>query len=141
MDVLVETTIAAPPPAVARIMFEPENDPRWIGGARSSERLTPGPLAVGSRVRRRGGFLGRSFSWVTEVTGLEPGHRLDMAFVEGPMRGGVSYLIEPVPDGSRVSIRNRGRSKVSLPGMSWLVKRSVAADLKRLKAMVERAQH
>lgn len=139
MDVLVEIAVAAAPSAVARIMFDPDNDPLWIGGARSVERLTPGPIGIGSQVRRQGGFLGRKFSWLTEVTSLEPDRRLDMIFVEGPMTGGVSYLIEPAPDGARVAIRNHGRSKIPLPGMGWLVRRSVATDLKRLKTLVERA--
>ena len=139
MDVLVERAIPADAAAVARIMFDPDNDPQWIGGARSVERLTPGPIGVGSRVRRHGGFLGSRFSWVTEVTGFEPDRRLDMVFMEGPMEGGVCYLIQPAPDGARVAIHNRGRSKVPLPGMGWMVKRSVAADLKRLAALVERS--
>lgn len=137
MDVLVERKIPAEAAAVARIMFDPEYDPLWIGGARSAERLTPGPIGVGSRVRRHGGFLGRRFSWVTEVTGLEAERHLDMIFVEGPMTGGVIYLIRPLPDGSFVAIRNYGQSKVPVPGMSWLVKRSVAADLRRLATFVE----
>ena len=139
MDVLVERAIPADAAAVARIMFDPDSDPQWIGGARSVERLTPGPIGVGSRVRRHGAFLGRRFSWVTEVTDMEPDRRLDMSFVEGPMKGGVSYLIRPSPDGSVVAIRNCGRSKVPLPGMGWLVKRSVAADIRRLAALVERS--
>jgi hypothetical protein len=134
MDVLVERKIPADAAAVARIMFD--NDPRWIGGAQSVERLRPGPIGVGSRIRRRGKIHGCNFSW---VTGLEPDRRLDMTFVEGPMKGGVSYLIEPAADGARVAIRNHGQSKIPLPGMGWLVKRSVAADLKRLATLVEGA--
>ena len=62
-------------------------------------------------------------SWQTEVQGFDPDHLLHMRFVEGPMKGGsVTYRIEPVGAGSRVSIRNTG------PGpqiMGWFVKRSV----------------
>lgn len=141
MDVLVELTIDEAPAAIARIMFDTDNDPQWIGGAQSVERLTPGPIGIGSRVRRRGKVHGCSFSWVTEVTGLEPDRRLDMAFVEGPMKGGVSYLIEPAPEGARVAIRNHGTTRIPLPGMAWMVRRSVAADLKRLKALVEGARN
>jgi uncharacterized protein YndB with AHSA1/START domain len=138
MDVTVETVIAAPPAAVARVMFDAANDPAWIGGVRAVEAPSA-PVAPGLRVRRHGGFLGRKFSWVTEVAGFEPDRRLDMAFVEGPFTGGVAYAVEADPAGSRVSVRNRATAKVELPGMAWMVRASVAADLKRLKALVEAA--
>lgn len=134
MDILVQRAIAASPASVARVMFEPANDPKWIAGAKSMEKLTPGPIAKGSKVRRNGGFLGRKFSWVTEVTGLEPDRRMEMRFVEGPMKGAVTYEIEASGRGSLVSIRNNGASP---PGMGWFVKRSVARDLDRLAAVVE----
>jgi uncharacterized protein YndB with AHSA1/START domain len=136
MDIRVARLIAASPDEVARVMFDPANDPRWIGGAKSVEPA--GPPAVGARVRRYGGFLGRKFSWVTEVTALEPGRRLELAFVEGPMKGGVTYEIAPAEAGSTVSIRNHGGSDMPVPGIGWMLRRSVAKDLERLAALVER---
>src|SRR5919112_1781444 len=103
MDILVQRAIGASPASVARVMFEPANDPKWIGGAKAVEKLTAGPLSKGARVRREGGFLGRKFSWVTEVTGFAPDRRLEMRFVEGPMKGGVTYEIEKSGGGSLVS--------------------------------------
>jgi uncharacterized protein YndB with AHSA1/START domain len=138
MDIMVERRIAAPPEAVAAVMFDADHDPAWIGGAEAVRKLTPGPLGVGSRVRRDGGFLGRKFHWVTEVTGYEPDRRLDMAFMQGPMKGGVTYEIEPDGMGSRVSIRNHGGASFSVPGMGWMMRNSVAKDLQRLAVLVER---
>jgi hypothetical protein len=137
MDVLVERAMRAAPAAVAAIMFDPGHDARWIGGVRAVERLTPGPLALGSRVRRHGGFLGRKFSWVTEVTALEPERALAMSFLEGPLRGGVAYAIRPNEGGAVVAIRNQGRARFTLPGMAWFVGRGVAKDLARLATLVE----
>jgi len=138
MDVRVEVRTSASPAAVARIMFDPTRDPEWIGGAR---RVDPpeGAMGVGLRIRRHGGFLGRAFSWVTEVTAFEPERRVDMRFVEGPMRGHVSYLVAPAEGGSLVAVHNRGAASFELPGMAWMVRRSVANDLARLVALVERA--
>jgi hypothetical protein len=137
MDIVVERRVAASPAAIAKVMFEPENDPAWIGGAKAVHRLTAGPIAVGSRVRREGGFLGRSFSWVTEVADLEPDRRLAMNFVEGPMKGGVTYEIAPETAGARVSIRNHGGASFSVPGVGWMLRRSVAKDLDRFARLVE----
>jgi Polyketide cyclase / dehydrase and lipid transport. len=135
MEVTAWTLIAAAPDRVAAIMFDPIRDPQWIGGAKSVERPAGEATKTGARTTRHGGFMGRKFSWTTEVEGFEPDHLLRMRFVEGPMKGGdVTYRIDPDPVGSRVSIRNTG------PGpqfLAWFVKRSVRNDLHRLTNLIE----
>ena len=136
MDVTASRTIAARPGQVAAIMFDPLRDPEWIGGAKSVDPPTGDPTRIGARTTRHGGFLGRKFSWTTDVAGHEPDHLLHMSFVEGPMKGGsVTYRVEPDGTASRVSIRNTG------PGpqvMGWFVRRSVGKDLDRLAKLVTR---
>jgi uncharacterized protein YndB with AHSA1/START domain len=136
MDVTASKRFDAAPEAVARVMFDPMRDPEWIGGAESVDAPSGVAIAIGARVTRHGGFMGRRFSWTTEVVDHEPARLLHMRFIEGPMKGGeVTYRIEPIGDGSLVSIRNTG------PGpqfMGWLVRRSVAKDLDRLARLVER---
>ena len=135
MEATATRRIKASPTAVAAVMFDPRRDPEWIGGAKSVEPPSGDPTGIGARVTRHGGFMGRKFSWQTEVEGFEPDRILRMRFVAGPMKGGdVTYRIEPEGKGSRVSIRNTG------PGpqlMAWLVKRSVGKDLDRLARLVE----
>ena len=118
-------------------MFDPRRDPQWIGGAKSIDLPAVDPVAQGARTTRHGGFLGRKFSWTTEVVDHQPNRRLAMRFVAGPMTGGeVIYAIEPEKGGSLVSIRNTG------PGpqlMAWFVRRSVEKDLARLAKLVERS--
>jgi uncharacterized protein YndB with AHSA1/START domain len=134
MDVTASRAIPARPGRVAAIMFDPKRDPDWIGGAKSVDSTNGDPTRVGTRVTRHGGFMGKKFSWTTEVAGYEPDHLLHMTFVEGPMKGGtVTYRVEPEGAASRVSIRNTG------PGpqlMGWFVKRSVGKDLDRLARLV-----
>ena len=134
MEATATRTIAASPKQVAAVMFDPRRDPEWIGGAKSVEPLSGDPTAIGARVRRYGGFMGKKFSWETEVVSYEPDRLLEMLIVEGPMKGGgVTYRIKPDAGGSRVSIRNTG------PGpqiMGWFVRRSVGKDLDRLAKLV-----
>ena len=136
MDVTASRFMGASPERVAAVMFDPRRDPEWIGGAKSVDPPTGDPTASGARVTRHGGFLGKKFSWITEVVEHVPARLLRMAFVEGPMKGGsVTYRIEPAEAGSNVFIRNAG------PGpsfMGWFVKRSVGKDLDRLAKLVER---
>ena len=135
MEVTASRTIHAAPARVAAVMFDPRRDPEWIGGAKSVEPSAGDPIRIGARTTRYGGFMGRKFSWETEVEGHEPDRLLRMRFVAGPMTGGdVTYRIEPEGDGSRVSIRNTG------PGpdfLGWFVRRSVGKDLARLAKLVE----
>ena len=137
MDVTESRHIEAPPSQVSQIMFDPRRDPEWIGGAKRVEAPTGDPTAIGERTTRHGRFMGKSFSWQTEVIGFEPDRLLHMHFIEGPMKGGsVTYRIEAEGAGSRVSIRNTG------PGpkvMGWFVGRSVRDDLDRLSRIVQRA--
>ena len=137
MDVAASRHIDAPPDKVSKIMFDPLRDPEWIGGARRVETPTGDPTAIGQRTTRHGGFMGKKFSWQTEVISFEPDRLLHMDFIEGPMKGGsVIYRIEADGAGSNVSIRNTG------PGpqiMGWFVRRSVRKDLDRLSEIVRRA--
>ena len=134
MDVTASRAIPATPEKVAAVMFDARRDSEWIGGAKVVDPPTGDPTRVGARTTRHGGFMGKKFSWQTEVEGFEPNRILQMKFVEGPMKGGsVTYRIEPQGQGSRVSIRNTG------PGprfMGWFVRRSVGKDLDRLAKIV-----
>jgi hypothetical protein len=135
VDVTASRMIKAKPGKIAAVMFDPRRDPEWIGGAKSVDPPKGNPIKVGARVTRHGGFLGKKFSWQTEVLGHEPDYILHMTFVAGPMKGGaVTYRIEPDGASSRVSVRSTG------PGprlAGWFVRRSVGNDLKRLAKLVE----
>jgi hypothetical protein len=142
LDVTASLLIDAPPDAVARVEFDPTRDPEWIGGVDRVELVTQPPLAVGSQVRRIGGFLGRPTVWLMRVEGLEPETRVSMHALESPFPMDVDYLLEPA-DGGRtrasIRIRGEGRGMYGLPGplMSPMVRRSVQSDLGRLKRIVE----
>lgn len=137
IDVTVQLRIDAPPERVAAIMFDPARDREWIGGAKRAEVLGPLPNGVGTRVRRDGAFLGRSFSWTTEVTEFAPGQIVRMKHVAGPFKGGVDYSVAPVAGSSEVVIRNYGEAAFWFPFMGAMMRMSVGADLRRLKRLVE----
>jgi hypothetical protein len=109
------------------------------------ELVTAPPLGAGSKVRRLGGFLGRPIVWLIDVVGFEPDRLVAMHALESPFPMDVDYRLEPLDAGRRtrasIRIRGEGRGMYGLPGplMGPMVKRSVAADLKRLKAIVERS--
>jgi uncharacterized protein YndB with AHSA1/START domain len=143
LDVTATVRIEASPERVAAVEFDPERDPEWIGGVDRIERLTPAPLAVGSEVRRIGGFLGRPIEWIMQVQTFEPARRVGMHARKSPFPMDVDYVLEPLDGGQATSasirIRGEGRGMYGLPApiMGPMVRRSVTSDLKRLKRIVE----
>src|SRR6266550_7721398 len=141
LDVTATAEIARTPDSVAAYEFEPANDPAWIGGVRTSERLTEGVITVGSRVRRRGAFLGRPIEWVMDVVELVPGRRLAMHAVRSPFPMDMTYELEPSSAGTTARIRIRGEASGMYgllgPLTPWMVRRSVQSDLGKLKRAVE----
>jgi hypothetical protein len=134
MDITESLYIARAAPTIARTMFDPTRDPLWIDGVVEIELLATRPTL---RVRRHGTLMGRKFWWVMEVAESEPNRRLVMRILEGPITGDVSYNIVPVVGGAEVTIRNQAAASFCLPGIGWILRRSVRADLTRLKTIVE----
>ncbi|MEW6582437.1 MAG: SRPBCC family protein [Actinomycetota bacterium] len=140
-DVTVETRVARPRPQVARLMMDPANDLAWIGALTRVEVLGGGPVGTGTQVLRVARFLGRTMEYVNEIVEYAPPARLAMRSVRAPFPMTVVYELAEDGDGTRVTIRTRGDAggfyRLAAPLLSAAVRRSVAADLRRLKAAVE----
>jgi uncharacterized protein YndB with AHSA1/START domain len=143
LDVTATETIAADPDRVFAYAIDPRHDPAWIGGIKEAELLADPPVEKGSSVRRVASFMGRRIEYVLEVAELEPGERLAMRSIRSPFPMAVTYSFQPADGGTRMAIRVEGEQ---LGGMYRLagsllpriVRRSVAKDLRRLKAVMER---
>lgn len=141
LDVLAKIDIARPPETVAAYQFDATNDSTWIGGVRKAEQLTPGPIAVGSRVRRIGRFVGRPIEWVMDVTEFVPARRLAMRAVRSPFPMDVTYELVPIGGGTHATIRIQGNATGMYallgPLTPIMVRRSVQSDLGRLRRALE----
>ena len=137
VDVMVGQTMAASADRVRAVMFDSRQDPSWMSAVRSVEPLGHGTVP-GARVRRVGRFLGRTLRWTTEVVAARD-NDLELRIVDGPMRGTVVYHIEPSGTGSYVTISNTGEAPAMAPRwfLRMAMRRSLAADLRRLKHVVE----
>ena len=139
IDVSAEIDIQAAPADIAGVMFDPQREPDWIKVVTGVELLDP-ELAPGARVRHSGSLFGHTLSWTTEVDRVQFPHLLTLKIVDGPFRGTTRYDIQRSGAGSRVRIRNAGEAD-RLPVPEALVegplRAAMAADLERLKAMVE----
>lgn len=139
MHIFVEHTIYAAPGEVAAIMFDPDREGEWVAKGSKAERLTPGPLAVGSRVRHDVGVLGWQFSFVTEVTALDPGRTLEMKIVEASDQGAIIYQVVPTSGGAIASIHVEDESMVRFPHSIWARKKQAEENLAHLAKAVAHA--
>jgi hypothetical protein len=78
-----------------------------------------------------------------EVRELDPGRRFVMATAHGPFPMETTYAWEDAADGTtRMTLRNRGEpsgfAAVTAPVMTRAMRKANAADLRRLKALLER---
>ena len=144
VDVLTEIEIARPRADVAAYASDPANAPVWYENIESVEWRTPPPAAQGTRVAFVARFLGRRLAYTYEIAELVPGERLVMRTSEGPFPMETTYTwADAGPGATRMTLRNRGEpagfSRVAAPLMARSMRRANAADLRRLKEILERS--
>jgi hypothetical protein len=138
-DITASVKIDRAPATVARIMFDPANDIKWIDGAKRVEPFEGNATAIGTRVKRHGAFWGRDFTWTTETVSFEPERLLTLKYVEGPMTGQAIYEIVADGAGAKVTIRHQGAT-LAMVGTATMLKQTLQGDLGRLKRLVERTK-
>jgi uncharacterized membrane protein len=141
VDVTATDSIDRPRDEVAAYLRDPANDTRWIGGVRSARLLTPGPVAVGSQVKRVASFLGRRVEYVNEITELTA-DRLAMRSVRSPFPMRVTYGHHDAGDHTtEISVRVQGDAArfytLVAPLLGLAVHRSITRDLRNLKRVLE----
>lgn len=142
VDVVTEIEIDRPREEVAAFAADPANATAWYKNIESVEWETPPPVAIGSKLRFRARFLGRTLEYTYEVRENDPGRRFVMATAQGPFPMETSYSWEDMAAGTtRMTLRNRGEpsgfAAITAPVMSRAMRRANEADLRRLKALLE----
>jgi|SRR6478735_4584425 carbon monoxide dehydrogenase subunit G len=129
--------ISAPPERVWDVLVDVEAWPARIPTVDRVERLDDGPLAVGARTRLAQPKLPEAVWTVTELT---PGVAFTWTSSSPGVRITASHLIEPTPEGSRLTLA------VDLAGwlapVGWLTTKSltqryVETEAASLKAAAE----
>jgi len=119
-----------------------ENNPLWQGGMETCMWTSDGPIAVGSTYEQVAKFMGRPILTTFKVTALEPGRSISIESIVSTFPIQVTRNVEPSGDGScRVTANVAGQPPLLMrlmPGMNWMVKRSVTQDYARLKELLER---
>jgi Polyketide cyclase / dehydrase and lipid transport len=145
-DVAVESVFDAPPEAVAAVMFDVSEEPRWMDSVVRTAVETPGLLRTGSVVRQTIRLSGHDLVARLVVTELVPYERLRFAV---DVRHAVLFdLFEVVPHPHGSLVRYAGHhqlSRVNAIVSGWRFgalnrrfRARRAANLERLRVLVRR---
>ena len=113
-------TIAAPPERVWSVVVDVDRWPERIPTVDAVERLDAGPLVVGSRTRLQQPRLPTAVWTVTELT---QGSSFTWVSRSPGVTVTASHLVEPHPDGSRLTLAVDVSGSVAWIG--WLMTRSL----------------
>jgi hypothetical protein len=128
---------------VAAYASDPDNATAWYENIERVEWRSPRPLQVGTRLAFVARFLGRRLEYTYEVREHVHGERFVMSTAQGPFPMETTYTWEDAGDGATaMTLRNRGEpagfAKVAAPIMTRAMSSANRADLRRLKAILER---
>lgn len=138
--------VAVPPEQAWAVIADFARNPDWQGGMESCTWLTEPPVTVGSRYQQEARFLGRTITTTFEVVALdEPGEQgrasITIHSIVSTFPLQVTRTVEPAADGCHVGARVAGQPSGWMgwfgPVMAAMVQRSVDADYRRLRELLE----
>jgi carbon monoxide dehydrogenase subunit G len=129
-----EARIARPPADVFAALVDVEHYPSWLiaSGITRVERLDPGPLKAGSRLRIGQTVAGRSTVLDGTVTVLQPGAAFGL---RGSDRDGITVEIDAVLAADDLATRLRWSLRVKLPLRYRMFESMVAPQARRAAAL------
>lgn len=134
-SVLVERS----PEAVFAFILAPEHAPQWHVGHPTMEKITDGKEGVGTRYRLV--MPKGQRETITEITDFEANRRVTFTSVTAPMPLVISYHLEPVDDGTRLTevgeLTLRGLFRLIAPLSMRAIKANNQQGLARLKIYLE----
>jgi uncharacterized protein YndB with AHSA1/START domain len=136
--------ISRPPAEVFSYATDPSHLPEWQGSAVSAHRVNDAPLAVGSKVTVTRRVGRREIPMTMEVTELDPPRRWHMHGIDGPVRGDVQGMIEPLENGERsrltlsLDFEAHGIGKVLVPlVVRPQARKEMSRNERKLKGLLE----
>ena len=143
VDVRVSGNVRATPEDVFAFLADLANWPRWQSDMKVTELADGTPGHVGARYRYVSKAMGQTFDSAVTLSRVEAPR--EVAFEgewAGMIRPSGRYLVEPAPEGTRVTLNPhpeaRGLGKLMAPLMGLMIKRLNKAHLDDLRRMLER---
>lgn len=140
MDFTNTVVIRRSPGDVFRFLAALENIPRWNEAIIETQKTSQGPVGVGTTYRQVRSLPSRSEE-ALEITEFDPDGRLAIRGGLGPLHGTVSYTLEPVDEGTRLTnaadLEGRGVMRFAAPLAAGKIREAVATNLGVLKDLLE----
>ena len=134
-------TVARSPHEIFEYLANFENAPEWNYAIVETRKTSDGPVGVGTTYRQTRSLPSRSEE-AFQVDELEPDQRLAIHGDLGPFEGTLTYELEGVAGGTRITnsaeLEAHGLLKIAAPLASSRVGDAVAANLQKLKEILER---
>jgi uncharacterized protein YndB with AHSA1/START domain len=135
-------TIQRSPQDVFSYLAHFENVPQWNYAIAETRKTSDGPVGVGTTYRQTRS-LPSSSEETFRVTEFDPNRRLAIRGDLGPFEAALAYDLIPVDQGTRVTntadLQARGLLKVAAPIAGTRVRQAVAANLEKLKEILDTA--
>jgi uncharacterized protein YndB with AHSA1/START domain len=133
-------TIRRSPGEVFAYLSSFENIPRWNYAIAETRQTSAGPVGVGTTYRQRR-TVPRPSDEAFEVIEFVPDARLAIRGDLGPLEGTLTYQLEAVPDGTRLTndadLTGRGLLGIAAPLATGRIREAVWANLSELKRILE----
>jgi carbon monoxide dehydrogenase subunit G len=133
--------IARTPDDVFRFITDSGNAPRLMASVKRMEKLSDGPVSVGTRYRETRVMNGKEAQAELEVVTYEPPHLYSMRNVTEGFETTYHYTFKPEGEGTRVhlagEVKAGGLKKMMIPVVVAALKKEDGDHLARLKAAVE----
>ena len=126
-EVVKSALLKVPASDIFALLVQAERNVEWVPRLASSERLTPGPTAVGTRFRFGLEFMGMVIDGVDEVVELVPDRLIRSRSVEGVAHTS-SWELEPVGDDGAATMVTYRMDFTLPPGLSRLASRFFNLD-------------
>jgi len=134
-------TIRRSPREVFEFLADFENVPKWNYAIVETRKTSGGPVGVGTTYRQTRSLPSRAEE-TFEVTEFESDRRLTIYGDLGPFKGTLAYHLKDVDQGTLLTntanLEAHGLLKVAAPLASGRVGQAVAANLEKLKKILER---
>ena len=132
--------IARPPAEVFAYLADLEHTPEWNWAITNTRKLSPGPVAVGTRYQQTRS-VPRPAEEMLEVTGLDPDTRIEVVGDLASFRARLTYELSPIATGTRLT----NSVELDRPGALGLfgglvtgrIQASVAENLGVLRTVLE----
>ena len=137
----VTVTIERPLAEVFAFIANFENNALWQSGVEKAWLTSDLPLAVGATYTQVSRFLGRDIEFHFEVTRFEPDKAVELETTSGTFPVHIVRLVEPVPEGTKVTAVIEGEAgglfKLVAPLLDRITQRQIESDYARLKTLLE----